>query len=145
MGNADQKGGNSSLTVQNKNKSQRNSWLIFLNLSAMLENLFIRSFRAYLSRIFLEDSGRDLAANMSMDHKYYIVIRGNTLSGMTEEALHFTYFFLSRALAQHRHQGKNGEYEAFAVGVLALLQQYRQMYTSLPDAPDPGSDNSHMS
>ena len=73
-----------------------------------------------------------------MDYqKFFIVIRGSTLEGMTEEALQFTYFFLSRTLHEHRQQGKNGEYEAFAVGVLALLQQYRHLYTTLPDPPSP--------
>lgn len=72
-----------------------------------------------------------------MEQKYFIAIRGSNLSGMTEEALHFAYFFLTRALAQRRQQGQNGEYEAFAVGVLALLQKYRHLYTTMPEAPEP--------
>ncbi|MDT8067949.1 MAG: hypothetical protein ROO76_07245 [Terriglobia bacterium] len=69
--------------------------------------------------------------------RYLIIIRGNTLCGITEEALHYTYFLLGRALAQHRMEGRNGEYEAFAIGVLALLQKYRHLYTTMPEAPDP--------
>ncbi len=69
--------------------------------------------------------------------RYLIIIRGETLCGMTEEALHYTYFFLGRALAQHRLEGQNGEYETFAVSVLALLQKYRHLYTNPPDPPDP--------
>ena len=72
-----------------------------------------------------------------MIYRYFIVIRGNTVAAMTEEALHFAYFFLSRALAEHRQAGKNGEYEEFAVGVLALLQKYRHLYTSPPEPPEP--------
>ena len=69
--------------------------------------------------------------------KYIIVIRGHTLDGMTEEALHFAYLFLTRALQQHRREDKNGEYEAFAVGVLALLQKYRYLYITAPEPPEP--------
>jgi len=72
-----------------------------------------------------------------MPQRYLIVIRGNTFKGMTEEALHFLYFFLGRALAQHRQEGQNGEYETFAVSVLALLQKYRHLYTTLPEPPEP--------
>jgi hypothetical protein len=72
-----------------------------------------------------------------MTPRYFIVIRGNTVTTLTEEALHFTYFFLGRALAEHRQQGKNGEYETFAVGLLALLQKYRHLYTTPPEPPDP--------
>ena len=88
---------------------------------------------------FGERPGREQASpiNATMVPRYFIVIRGNTLGGMTEEALHFTYFFLSRALSQHREEGKNGEYEAFAVGVLALLQKYRYLYTTVPEPPEP--------
>ena len=79
---------------------------------------------------------------MTQAQKYFIVIRGNTLSEMAEEVLHFAYYFLSRALTQHRQEGKNGEYEAFAIEVLALLQKYRYLYSTPPDAPEPGSDDS---
>ena len=67
---------------------------------------------------------------MVSTNQYLIYIRGNTLEGATEEALHLAYWFLTRALQEHRKQGRNGEFEAFAVGVLALLQQYRQVYTT---------------
>jgi hypothetical protein len=77
----------------------------------------------------------------NVPQRYFIVIRGNTLSVMTEEALQFVYFFLGRALTQHRQEGKNGEYEEFAVGVLALLQKYRHLYTNPPDPPEPESEN----
>ncbi len=75
-----------------------------------------------------------------MAQSYLIVIRGKTLEGATEEALHFAYFFLSRALNQHRLEEKNGEYEAFAVEVLGLLQRYRHLYTSVPESPGPQWD-----
>ena len=68
--------------------------------------------------------------------KYLIVIRGDTVDGMTEEALHFAYLFLSRALERHRQEG-DGEYETFALAVLVLLRKYRHLYTTLPDPPDP--------
>jgi len=72
-----------------------------------------------------------------MAPRYFIVIRGNTLEAMTEDVLHFAYLFLGRSLAEHRQQGAGGEYEAFALGVLALLQKYRHLYTTPPEAPDP--------
>lgn len=67
---------------------------------------------------------------MVSTNQYLIYIRANTLEGGTEEALHLAYWFLTRALQEHRKQGHNGEYEAFAVGVLALLQEYRHVYTT---------------
>jgi len=72
-----------------------------------------------------------------MISRFLIVIRGNTVAAMTEESLHFAYFFLSRSLMEHQRAGKNGEYEEFAVGVLALLQKYRHLYTSPPEPPEP--------
>ena len=74
---------------------------------------------------------------MYVTHNCYILIRGNTLSEITEEALHYAYFYLMRSLVEHRAQGKNGEYEAFAVEVLALLQKHRHLYTTPVDAPEP--------
>ena len=71
-----------------------------------------------------------------MTSRYFIVIRGNTGAAMTEESLHFAYFFLSRALIEHRREGRNGEYEEFAVGVLALLQKYRYLYSTTREPPD---------
>jgi hypothetical protein len=67
---------------------------------------------------------------------YLIVIRANTLEEITEEALHFAYLFLSRSLQRH-HQDGDGEYEEFALSVLALLRQYRHLYTTPPEPPDP--------
>ncbi len=72
-----------------------------------------------------------------MASRYFIVLRGNTLDAMTEDVLHFAYLFLGRALAERQQQGKDEEYEAFALGVLALLQKYRHVYTTLPEAPGP--------
>ena len=38
-----------------------------------------------------------------------------------------------------KNQGRNGEYEAFAVGVLALLQRYLHVYTTQPpESPEQG-------
>jgi hypothetical protein len=74
---------------------------------------------------------------MYVTHNCYILIRGNSLEEITEEALHYAYFYLTRSLVEHRAQGKNGEYEAFALQVLALLQEYRHVYTCPPEAPSP--------
>jgi hypothetical protein len=74
---------------------------------------------------------------MYVTHNTYILIRGDTLSEITEEALHYAYFYLMRSLLEHRAEGKNGEYETFAVQILALLQQYRYLYTTPPAAPEP--------
>ena len=74
---------------------------------------------------------------MFVTHNCYILIRGNTLEEITEEALHYAYFYLTRSLLEHRAQSKNGEYETFAVEVLALLQKYRHLYTNPPEAPSP--------
>jgi hypothetical protein len=71
---------------------------------------------------------------MALTHQYIIYIRGDDLDGITEEALHHAYFFLARALQEHRQQGKNGEYESFAVETLALLQKHRRLYTVPPAA-----------
>jgi hypothetical protein len=71
--------------------------------------------------------------------RYLIVIRGNDLAAMTEEALHFAYYFLNRSLIFQRQTGGNPEFEDFAVSVLGLLQQYRHVYTRLPDPPGPES------
>ncbi len=66
--------------------------------------------------------------------KYDISIKGNTVDEIIEEALHLVYIFLLRALREHRRQGRNGEYEEFAIGLLAMLQKHRDLYTTvLPD------------
>ena len=76
---------------------------------------------------------------MATSDKYLIYIRGNTLEEATEEALHITYWLLTRALLSHQRQGRNGEYEGFAVGVLALLQRYRHLYTTAEEgSPEQG-------
>jgi len=62
--------------------------------------------------------------------KYLIYIRGNTLDEATEEAIHLTYWLLTRALLEHRRQGHNGDFEAFAIEVLASLQKYRHLSTT---------------
>ena len=56
---------------------------------------------------------------MFVTHNCYILIRRDTLAEITEEALHYAYFYLTRSLLEHRAQGNNGEYEAFALEVLA--------------------------
>jgi len=65
------------------------------------------------------------------------VIHGNTIDEVTEDALHLVYIFVMRALQEHRSKGRNGEYEAFALELLAMLQRYRHVYTSPPEAPSP--------
>lgn len=67
---------------------------------------------------------------MSFTRQYIIYIRGDDLDGITEEALHHAYFFLARALQERRRQGRNGDYETFAVEVLSLLQKHRGLYTN---------------
>jgi hypothetical protein len=74
---------------------------------------------------------------MTPGDKYLIYVRGNTLDRATEEALHLAYWLLTRALLEHRRQGKNGDYEAFAVEVLALLQRYRYLYTTKETDTEP--------
>jgi hypothetical protein len=79
----------------------------------------------------------DPYSNSMPGDKYLIYIRGNTLDEATEEALHLAYWLLTRALLEHRRQGRNGDYETFAVEMLALLQRCRHLYTTtnseLPD------------
>src|SRR5437016_7301352 len=74
---------------------------------------------------------------MNFAHKYVIFMKGDTLDEMAEEALHFAYIFVMRALQEHRSQGRNGEYEAFALELLAMLQRHRYLYTNPPEAPSP--------
>jgi len=59
---------------------------------------------------------------MNFAHKYTIFMKGDTLDEMAEEALHFAYLYVMRALQERRIQGRNGEYEAFALELLAMLQ-----------------------
>jgi hypothetical protein len=74
---------------------------------------------------------------MQFGHKYVLFIQGNTIDEVTEEALHLVYIFVMRALQEHRRQGRNGEYEAFALELLAMLQKHRYLYTNPPEAPAP--------
>jgi hypothetical protein len=74
---------------------------------------------------------------MQFGHKYVLFIQGNTIDEVSEEALHLVYIFVMRALQEHRNQGRNGEYEAFALELLALLQRYRHLYSNPPEAPAP--------
>ena len=74
---------------------------------------------------------------MNFAHKYVIFMKGDTLDDVVEEGLHQVYVFLMRALQEHQRQGRNGEYEAFALQLLAMLQKYRYLYTNPPEAPEP--------
>ena len=75
--------------------------------------------------------------HMNFAHKYVIFMKGDTLDEMAEEALHYAYIYVMRALQEHQRQGRNGEYEAFALQLLAMLQKYRYLYTNPPEAPAP--------
>src|SRR5438552_17798020 len=74
---------------------------------------------------------------MNFAHKYVIFMKGDTVDEMAEEALHYVYIYVMLALQEHRRQGRNGEYEAFALQLLAMLQKYRYLYTNPPEAPAP--------
>jgi len=78
-----------------------------------------------------------LSFYMNFAHKYVIFMKGDTVDEMAEEALHYVYIYVMRALQEHRRQGRNGEYEAFALQLLAMLQKYRYLYTNPPEAPAP--------
>ena len=77
--------------------------------------------------------------HMNFAHKYVIFMKGDTLDDVVEEGLHQVYVFLMRALQEHRRQGRNGDYESFAIELLALLQKYRPLYTT-PMLEPPESD-----
>jgi len=74
---------------------------------------------------------------MNFAHKYVIFMKGDTVDEMAEAALHYVYIYVMRALQEHQRQGRNGEYEAFALQLLAMLQKYRYLYTNPPEAPAP--------
>jgi len=74
---------------------------------------------------------------MNFAHKYVFFTKGDTLDEILEEGLHQVYVYAMRALQEHRRQGRNGEYETFAVELLALLQKYRYLYTAPPEPPEP--------
>lgn len=82
-------------------------------------------------------SGRFFKLPMNFIRKYIIYINSETLDEALEETLQLAYLFGTRALQEHRSQGRNGEYETFAVELLALLQKYRYLYTVPPEAPKP--------
>ncbi len=65
-------------------------------------------------------------------YKYDINIKCDTIDEVIEEALHLVYIYLLRALIEHRRQGRNGEYERFAIELLAMLQKHRVLYTTDP-------------
>jgi hypothetical protein len=74
---------------------------------------------------------------MNFAQKYVLSIKVDTLDEGVEEALHLAYMFVMRALQEHRSQGRNGEFEAFALELLAMLQKHRYLYTNPPEAPGP--------
>ena len=90
-----------------------------------------------VSAAFFKTPITQIPTLMNFAHKYVIFIKGDTLDEVAEEALHLVYVFVMRALEEHRRQGRNGEYESFAIELLALLQKYRHQYTTLPEAPSP--------
>jgi hypothetical protein len=69
---------------------------------------------------------------MDFPQKYVIVIRADSTDEAVEEALHFSYLFLMRALNEHRARGRNGDYELFAMELLTMLQRNRGLYTTPP-------------
>jgi hypothetical protein len=85
----------------------------------------------------MEGSGRDsrTATKPKLMPQYLIYVKGLTLDEATEEVLHLAYLFLIRALREHKAQGRNGEFEAFAIELLALLQRSRQAYTTATSEP----------
>lgn len=73
---------------------------------------------------------------MGTDQKYLIYIRGDTLQEITEESAHLLYFFLNRLLQEQRRRVeemavepwlRDRHFEDFAIQLLALLQQYRNV------------------
>lgn len=69
---------------------------------------------------------------MEFSQKYVLIIRADSNDAALEEALHLVYLFLMRSLNEHRARGQNGEYELFGVELLAMLQRYRNLYTTPP-------------
>src|SRR5438445_11638918 len=60
---------------------------------------------------------------MNFAHKYGIFMKGDTLAELAEEALHFAYIFVMRALQEHRSRGRTGTSEAFASHHRLMLQR----------------------
>jgi hypothetical protein len=77
---------------------------------------------------------------MTLTQQYLIYIRADTLAEATEQSLHLTYWFLTQALQEQRRGGRNGEFEAFALEALALLQKHRHLYTKDVEAVDAAED-----
>src|SRR2546425_8826066 len=46
---------------------------------------------------------------MNFAHKYVIFMKGDTVDEMAEEALHYVYIYVMRALQEHRRQGFSAE------------------------------------
>ncbi len=69
---------------------------------------------------------------MEMPQKYVILVRASSIDQAVEETLHLAYIFLVRAIQEHRARGRNGEYEDFAMELLAFLQRTRRLYTLEP-------------
>jgi len=63
-------------------------------------------------------------------YKYVLFIKGDTVDEIVEETLHLVYIFVMRALREHRRRGRTGKYEEFAIGLLAMLQEHRDLYTT---------------
>jgi hypothetical protein len=72
---------------------------------------------------------------MALTRQFLIYIRGDSLEEVTEESLHLSYFFVALDLKERRKQGRNGEFEEFAVEFLALLQRCHHVYTTKTDEP----------
>ncbi len=77
---------------------------------------------------------------MPLTQQYLIYIRADSLDEATEQSLHFAYWFLTRALQEHQRRGSSGDFESFALQVLALLQQYRHTYSTPPEPLQDPSD-----
>lgn len=68
--------------------------------------------------------------------KYAIIVNGDNLDEAVEETAHLLYLLSGRALRAHRrdHTQECG-YEEFLLKVLALLQEYRSVYSATVSAP----------
>jgi hypothetical protein len=78
---------------------------------------------------------------MTLTRQYVIYITADSVDEATEQSLHHSYWFLTQMLQEHRREGGNDEFETFALEFLALLQRYRHLYTTPPDAPRRDSDD----
>src|SRR6266404_5298936 len=105
-------------------------------ISAATDMRILSAFKAHYNRAAGQRAS-GLFFNTNFAHKYVIFMKGDTVDEMAEEALHYVYIYVMRALQEHRRQGRNGEYEVFALQLLAMLQKYRYLYTNPPEAPAP--------